>query len=230
MALVDTALKFYQCTTWTEGATHGGAVNTSAEITSGVSQNIFDNVTDAERSSGVTMYRKVFFRNENADSYNGTKAWIQTNTPSTDTAVTISGAGSVSVQGTDTVVPTTTFTFAASSSVTASADCHLQLAVGEKIYNSEDANTFAQVITAISSDGLTITLASAYTGTTGATKTAKVMAATDNTYSTAVDEANGIALGNLVQNASIGLWVKLVVNASSSGYTDDTFTLRFTNS
>ena len=230
MALSAASLKFYRSTTWDDTSSNGGAINTGVEITTATSQNIFPNITDAERLSGVTKYKKVFFRNENTDAYNGTKAWIFAQTPSGDTAVTISGAGSVSTQGTDTAIGTITFTFAASTTVTASADCHLYISVGELIFNNADANTYAKVITAISSDGLTITLGSAYSGTTGSGATGKVLKATGNTYITAVDEANGVSLGNLTNNQSIGLWVKLVVNAASSGYTDDTFTLRYSNS
>jgi hypothetical protein len=233
MAILAASLKWFQCTTWTEGATHGGAVNTSVQITTGVSQNIFDNVTDAERQSGITMYRKVFFRNENADAYNNVKAWIQANTPDTQTAVSVTGAGSVSVQGSDTVIPTTTFTFAASVTVTASADCHLQVAEGERIWNStNDTSAAARIIASISSDGLTITLTAAYAGTTGAAKQGTVGRADANTFVSPDTEvhADVLNLGNLVQNASIGIWVKLVVNSSADGYTDDTFTLRTTNS
>lgn len=70
--------KMYRCTTWTEGETHGGAVNTSAEIVSGTDQGIFDDVSDAERTSGDTEYRKVYIRNENADAVN-LKCWIEAN-------------------------------------------------------------------------------------------------------------------------------------------------------
>lgn len=76
MAIESANLKWYYPTTKTEGDSHGGDINTSDEITSGADQNIFDDVTDAERSAGGTFYRKVFFRNENADTYEGVKLWI----------------------------------------------------------------------------------------------------------------------------------------------------------
>jgi hypothetical protein len=231
MAITAANLKFYKCATWTEGATHGGAIDTGSEITSGVSQNIFDNVTDAERTTGVTMYRKIYLRNENADAYNNVKAWIQTNTPDAQTAVTILAGGLTSTQGNDTAVATLTFTFAASTSVIASADCHNALAVGELIWNStDDNNSKKQPITVISADGLTITLGGSYAGTTGAAKAATVQKITDSTFVTAVDETNGVPLGSLIQNASRAIWIKLVVDASSDGYTDDTFTIRVSNS
>ena len=70
-------LKLYQCATWTEGSTHGGDINTSAEIASSGDQVIFDNVSNAERVAGDTEYRKVYFRNENATTASF-KCWINT--------------------------------------------------------------------------------------------------------------------------------------------------------
>ena len=76
-------------------------------------------------------------------------------------------------------IATLTFTFAASTSVTASASVWTgtatKISVGMYIYNSSnDAITYAKQITAISADGLTITLATSYAGTTGAAKAASV--------------------------------------------------------
>jgi len=233
MAITEANLKKYKSATDSDAAANGGAVNTGSAITSGGSQNIFPNISNAERITGVTKYRKIFLRNENADAYNNVLAWIDTNTPDTETAITISGAGSLSQQGNDVAIPTLTFTFAASTTVVASADCHLVVAEGERIFNStNDTNAAARVIASISSDGLTITLASAYAGTTGAGKAATVCAATGNTFvaPTSSGHADVLNLGNLVQNASIGVWVKYVVSASASGYTDDTFTIGFTDS
>ena len=45
------------------------------EIAATGDQIIFDDVTDAQRQSGVTEYRKVFFKNLNADSIS-IKCWI----------------------------------------------------------------------------------------------------------------------------------------------------------
>lgn len=230
MAITAANLKFYQSAVWSDAAANGGAIS-ATEITSAVSQNIFPNITDAERGTGVTKYKKIFLKNENVDAYNNVKAWILTQTPDTQTAITILAGGLTSTQGNDTAVATLTFTFAASTSVIASADCHNALAVGEMIWNStEDTNAQKKAITVISADGLTITLAGAYAGTTGAAKAATVQKITDSTFVTAVDEANGVPLGSLVQNASRAIWIKLVVDASSDGYTDDTFTIRVSNS
>ena len=39
-----------------------------------IEQNIFDDVTDAERVAGDTDYRKIFIRNENEQSWAAVKA------------------------------------------------------------------------------------------------------------------------------------------------------------
>jgi hypothetical protein len=68
MGVIDPAnLKMYQCATWAEGASHGGAIS-ATEIAATGDQVIFDDVTDAQRVSGVTEYRKVFIKNLNADT------------------------------------------------------------------------------------------------------------------------------------------------------------------
>ena len=93
-----------------------------------------------------------------------------------------SGTGWTQTIGTFTATPaavvigTITFTFAASTTVTASADCVAQgVAVGQFIWNStNDTRSSAQQILAIATDNVTITLASAYAGTTGATKQGSV--------------------------------------------------------
>jgi hypothetical protein len=72
-------------------------------------------------------------------------------------------------------VPTITFTFAASVTVTASADCTGTVKVGHFIYNSTNDTTEKAIkISAISSDGKTLTLVSAYAGTAGSGKAATV--------------------------------------------------------
>ena len=233
MAISAANLKFYQCTTWTEGDTHGGAINTSAAITTNTSQNIFDNVEDAERSAGDTEYRKIFFRNENADAYNGVKAWIDSNTPATNSAITVLAGGSKSVQGNNSAALTGTCTFAASTAVTGSGTAFLtECAPGELIFNStDDTNTSAKAIASIESN-TALTLGSAYAGTTGSSKEAKLAPITSATFVTPTSKSDGsvLSLGDLVQNASKAIWIKRVITAAGDGYTDDTFTIKCENS
>ena len=95
-------IKFYQCAVWAEGASHGGDIDVGSEITSGSDENIFDDVSDAERAAGLTDYRKIFVRNENADSWEGVKAWISAFTPAANDEISIklgTDAGVQSVEG-----------------------------------------------------------------------------------------------------------------------------------
>ena len=95
-------IKIYQCLVWTEGSTHGGDIDTGSEITSGADQNIFDDVSDAERVAGDTEYRKIYIRNENAATWNSVKAWISQFTSSSSDEITVklgTNAGVQSVEG-----------------------------------------------------------------------------------------------------------------------------------
>jgi hypothetical protein len=98
MAVTAANFKLYQCTTWTEGSTHGGAINTSTGVLADSGdQVIFDDVTNAERLSGDTEYRKVFFRNENTETVS-IKCWISTAYTATNQAVSIVAGTAEDVQ------------------------------------------------------------------------------------------------------------------------------------
>ena len=102
MAVDPALIKFYQCTTWAEGDSHGGDIDVGNEITSGADQNVFDDVSNAERVAGDTEYRKIYIKNTNADTWNAVKAWIDTFTPATNDEITIklgTNAGVQSVEG-----------------------------------------------------------------------------------------------------------------------------------
>lgn len=82
----------------------GGASNTDpadslggAESSTDAGSGIFDNVSSAEAAVGDTEYRCVYVKNNHGSlTLQGAKIWIQTNTPSADTAVEI-GLGSTAV-------------------------------------------------------------------------------------------------------------------------------------
>lgn len=102
MAILMANIKFYQCTVWNEGDTHGGDIDTGSEITSGADQNIFDDVSDAERVAGDTEYRKIYVRNENADTWEAVKAWISQFTLASNDEISIklgTPSGVQSVEG-----------------------------------------------------------------------------------------------------------------------------------
>lgn len=233
MAILAENLTWYKCLTWAEGSSHGGGMDTSSPISNNTSQNIFDNISDAERISGVTDYRKIFLRNENEDTYENIKAWIEENTPAENTHITVVAGGSKSKQSADSDALSGTFTFAASTEITCTNDVSKECRPGEKIFNStDDTAANAVAIASVSADGLTITLASSYGGTTGASKGAKLAPITASTFvnPTSSGHADVLILGSLPQNAGIGIWLKRVVSAGGDGYTDDTFTIKVTSS
>ena len=102
MAIELSNLKYYQCTVWAEGDTHGGDIDLGSEIVSGQDQNIFDDVSNEERVNGDTEYRKIFIRNENADTWLAVKAWIAAFTPAANDEISVklgTDAGVQSVEG-----------------------------------------------------------------------------------------------------------------------------------
>jgi hypothetical protein len=88
MAILSTDLKIYLsggASNADPAAALGGAISSSQMGT-----NIFDNVTSGEASAGDTEYRGVYIKNTNgSQTLTNAVVWIQSNTPSTDTAVQI---------------------------------------------------------------------------------------------------------------------------------------------
>ena len=66
-------------------ASLGGAIS-STEVTADA---LFDDVSGDEASAGHTDYRCIYIRNEDADTLSNAKLWIQSNTASADTAITV---------------------------------------------------------------------------------------------------------------------------------------------
>lgn len=97
MAVLASNIKFYKCSVWAEGSSHGGDIDLAEEIESAVDQNVFDDVSNAERIAGDTEYRKVYIRNENAGSgsdWEYIKAWISQFTPASNDEIWITASGS----------------------------------------------------------------------------------------------------------------------------------------
>ena len=156
-AISAASIKIYQCLVWAEGSTHGGDIDTGNEITSGADQNIFDDITDAQRISGVTEYRKIYIRNENVATWNAVKAWISQFTGSSDDEITVklgTNAGVQSVEG---------------------------VAAG---YVSPNSKAHGDVL----------------------------------------------SIGSLAQNAYASVWIKRIVDATSDGYSENSFKLAFESS
>jgi hypothetical protein len=219
----------YQSRFWTEGDDHGGDIDLAHEISMDkIINNIFDDVADSERVSGDTEYRKIFVRNENLQNWADVKAWIEQFTLSSDDEVSILSGGSKSK--TSTVIACTgTATWAASTAVVGSGTKFLtELAVGEKIYNAtDDAEGDGVAIASIESD-TALTLAGAYGGTAGATKTVNVAGIDQSTFVSPSSKTHGDVLlfGDISKNESKGIWIKRVVDAAAAGYTNNQFALK----
>ena len=227
-----TLIKFYECATWTEGNAHGGDIDTGDEITSGADQNVFDDVSDAERVAGDTEYRKIFIRNENTGTWAAVKAWILQFTLAADDEVHILRGGRKSTQSNPTAL-TGTVEFATSTAIVGTGTAFLtELASGEKIYNAtDDAESDGKEIASIADD-THITLKNAYAGTAGAGKTANITGIDQCSFVQPNAKAHGdvLSCGSLAQNEYAGIWIKRIVQAGAKGYTSNEFKLKFESS
>ena len=230
---IDTALiKFFKCAVFTEGDGHGGDIDLGQEITSGVDQNLFDDVTNQERIEGDTEYRKFFIRNENVDTWNAIKSWINENTPATNDQVSILLGGIMSKQGVA-VQLTGTATFEAGTAVVGDGTLFLtEVAVGEKVYNSTNDAEDDSVAIASITDDTHLTLASAYSGTGGAIKNISVARITYSIFvlPDSKSHVDVLVAGDIIQDDYKGIWIKRIVDVGGAGYTNNTFTLGFESS
>lgn len=97
MPIVQADIKFFKST----GAESLGGAITATEITDAVIANLFDNVDGDESESGDTEYRCFYIKNDHGSlTYQGVLAFIETQTPSSDTSVEI-GLGTSAVNGTE---------------------------------------------------------------------------------------------------------------------------------
>jgi hypothetical protein len=230
MSVKASLIKFFQCATWTEGAAHGGGIG-AVEISSGSLNNIFDDVSDAERVSGDTDYRKIYVKNENADTWADVKAWIAQFTESEDDEISILCGGTKSTESTPASL-TGTVTFATKQVVGVGTSFLSELAPGEKIYNSgDDAESDGIEISNITDD-TNLTLLSAYGGTPGSGKTCSVTGIDQCSFVSPDSKGHSDVLGygSLGQNEYAGAWIKRVVDAAAAGKSDNEFKLKFESS
>ncbi len=85
MSISVSDIKFYKALNNNDLDGNGGRIS-STQITTNVLENLFPNVTNAERVAGLTRYRKFFMRNENLSEYDldDTKLWIGTRSLAAD--------------------------------------------------------------------------------------------------------------------------------------------------
>jgi hypothetical protein len=85
MSIAASDIKFYKATNNNDTATNGDRIGTT-QVTDGSLNNLFPNVSSAERVAGKTRYRKMFLRNENTGDlamYSG-EIWIATRSLAAD--------------------------------------------------------------------------------------------------------------------------------------------------
>lgn len=223
-------LKWYQSATWAQGATHGGDINTAQTVPSSGMNNMFPNITDDQRISGMTDYRKIFFRNENASDYTNAKAFIAANTPALNDDISILLGGTKSQTSTPVALTQTSMAFAASTAVVGVGTHFLtELAIGEKIYNGTDDTAAAAKAIASIQDDTHLTLAAAYAGTVNSATQGYVTGIDQCTFvqPATVGDAAVLLLGTLAQNAYRAVWIKRVVTANvPDGYDNNTFSVQ----
>ena len=100
MAIESTELKIYESTVTNDTGTNGAYMSAN-EITSGSATNLFPNISQDERTSGSTKYRKFFFKI--ADSENNTlfnsKTFMSLQTPAEDYVTFFEGTQSDTQSG-----------------------------------------------------------------------------------------------------------------------------------
>ena len=225
-------LKVYQCAFWNEGDEHGGDIDLANEISlSKIEQNIFDDITNAERVAGDIDYRKIFVRNENEETWAAVMAWISQLTLSSDDEIKILAAGTKSKESTPVAI-TGTCTFEEGQAVVGVGTAFLtELAKGECIYNAtDDEESDACAILTITDD-THLTLADDYAGTAGEGK-ATNLAGVDECllFGSPVTKATGLSLGDIAENEYKGIWIKRTVDAAASGYENNQFALKLESS
>jgi hypothetical protein len=103
MPIVNTDIK-YRLSGGANNAVPASSLG-GAKSSTEVSTDLFDDVSSAEASTGEFEYRCIYVHNNHGSlTMESTKIWIQSNTPSTDTAITI-GLGSSAINGTEQTVP-----------------------------------------------------------------------------------------------------------------------------
>lgn len=86
----------------------GGGKSSTEVVASPILNNLFDNVTAAQATSGEVEYRCIFVQNDHAtDAINGCKIWISANTPSASTTIAIGLDPAGKNAAADTISPST---------------------------------------------------------------------------------------------------------------------------
>lgn len=148
MAIVASDIKYYLSggsSNTDPNASLGGAISTT-EMGSSIN-NLWDNVSGAETTSGDTEYRCIYVKNTHGSlTLLGSKIYIQTQTPSTDTSMEI-GLGSSAISGTEQTVANES-TAPTSITFTALTGVGNALTIGDLAAGATKAIWFKRIVTA----------------------------------------------------------------------------------
>lgn len=143
----------------------GGAANTDPNLSLGgiisstdAAASIFDNVSSAEALAGDTEYRCVYIKNNHGSlTLLAPKVWLQSNTPSGDTAAEIS-LGTSAVSGTEQTIADENTSPSGTTFVTAANEA-AGLALGDLAPGATKAIWIKRIVSAAAaaaSDGFTV--------------------------------------------------------------------------
>lgn len=252
MPIFDNLIKAYRCEHWSSDGTsdydeHGGgitpSINSSTLIVNGAMNNIFDDVTNAQRQDPTISkeYRKIYIRNENTDSFPGCKAWLSAiggggidSTLADNDTVKILLAGTLSRKGVSIPIPTATGIFITGvAEIVTSSSCVGLVAPGEKVYNGgtgNDAGELANAGTVLSVDESKITLTSGYAGSSSGTGTTILVAPITECYVNFVKPLSKVDALTLGTIPGIGgnspIWIlREVIVAGGPGHSENMFTI-----
>lgn len=96
MSIVDSELKMYKSKVVTDDITNGGLMDNTAQVISGVVNNVWPSVFKAERLAGGTKYRKTFLKvaNDNDETLFNPQIWMDIVTQGDDWVIFFAGTQS----------------------------------------------------------------------------------------------------------------------------------------
>lgn len=205
---------------------YGGEADTTATQTSGVINNEFGDVTNEERISGLIDYRKQFIVNENVDEWEDVVVWISENTICPDDAIDICQAGSLSRIGDVEYLGVASYLESATILVFES-DVNWDIRPGEWVYSyTFDANMERpREVVSVSQE--TVVISSAFETPTNQEDVIFVCPATMFTYTRPESKDDALKVGTLTASTAAGVWKRRTINPNASGYSNNSFTIRW---
>ena len=92
MSITTAELKFYKSAAVNDTTSNGGVMSANA-IADGVKNNVFPDVSQAERTAGITRYRKIFFKVASAENLalQNPRVFVEKHTPGEDRVLIFPG-------------------------------------------------------------------------------------------------------------------------------------------